>query len=70
MARKLTTFVHAVEANDRREITNQGVFGPDDDLPDWARKAITNPNVWDGDQDDDAPAPRGRRGPAKPDDDK
>lgn len=60
MAKKLNTYVHAVEVNDKREITNQGTFGPDDDLPDWAEKAITNPNVWadSDDKPDDTPAPR------------
>lgn len=28
-------------------------FAPGDDLPKWAREAITNPNVWEG----DAPEP-------------
>lgn len=23
-------------------------FGPADELPDWAARKITNPNVWDG----------------------
>ena len=52
MPRKLNTYVHAVETNDKGEITNQGVFGPDDDLskPEnrWVEKAITNPDVWQG----------------------
>jgi hypothetical protein len=51
MAKKLNTSVHAVERNDKGEVTNSGVFGPDDDLskPEntWVEKAITNPDVWD-----------------------
>jgi hypothetical protein len=30
---------------------NLAQFGPGDDIPEWARKKITNPNVWDGDVD-------------------
>lgn len=30
-------------------------FGPDDDLPDWARDEITNPDVWeDSEEEEDA----------------
>lgn len=57
MAKKLNTYVHAVERNDKGEITNQGQFGPDDDLskPEnaWVEKAITNPDVWVDGKDDD-----------------
>lgn len=38
----------------------QGVahlYGPNDTLPAWARKKITNPNVWDGDDAAEAPVP-------------
>jgi hypothetical protein len=61
MAKKLNTYVHAVEKDDKGEVTNQGVFGPDDDLakPEnaWVEKAITNPDVWDnGDSESDEPA--------------
>jgi hypothetical protein len=45
--RKLNTYVHAVGEGDNGETLSQ-VFGPDDELPEWARKAITNPKVWDG----------------------
>lgn len=41
--RTLNTYVHAVGENGESQ-----VFGPGDVLPDWARKAITNPKVWDG----------------------
>jgi hypothetical protein len=73
--RKLNTTVHAVEVDEKGQQTGQqGVFGPDDDLPGWARKAITNPDVWEG-SDDEPPAggedkPAGARGrrSARPDD--
>ena len=55
MAKKLKTHVHAVERNDQGEITNQGTFGPDDDLskPEnrWVEKAVSNPDVWEGSDD-------------------
>lgn len=71
--RKLNTYVHAVERNDKGEITNQGVFGPDDDLskPEnaWVENAITNPDVWegageDGTADGSAASPRRQAGKA------
>lgn len=39
------------------------VFGPGDDVPDWAAKAITNPDAWVSDthgpaQGEDQPKPR------------
>ncbi|GIF14792.1 hypothetical protein [Actinoplanes teichomyceticus] len=63
MARKLRTFVTVHERDDKGELTGQsGTFGPADKLPDWAAKAITNPDVWDGEESDEparpsAPAP-------------
>lgn len=64
MVKRLNTYVHVVEKNDKGEITNQGVFGPDDDLGKsenaWVTKAITNKSVWahgsgdEPDPDDDA----------------
>jgi hypothetical protein len=65
MPKKLNTYVHAVELNDKGEIVNQGQFGPDDDLPDWARRSISAPGVWEGTDDQDKPVEppvRGRRG--------
>lgn len=50
--RKLNTFVHAVEINDDGTQGRSQVFGPADVLPDWARKSITNPKVWDGEDDE------------------
>jgi len=45
---KLNTFVHVVStAEDGSQ--QSGTFGPADDLPAWAAKAITNPDVWEGD---------------------
>jgi hypothetical protein len=49
--RKLNTYVHAHAVNDDGSVQSQ-VFGPGDTLPDWARKAITNPKVWDGEDDE------------------
>ena len=47
---KLNTFVHVVELDSEgRQTGRAAVFGPDDDLPGWAVKAITTPDVWDGD---------------------
>jgi hypothetical protein len=46
---KLNTYVHVVERNQLGELTGRGgTFGPDDELPDWAEAAITNPDVWNG----------------------
>lgn len=41
MAKKLNTNVSVADENGEAHW-----FGPDDDLPDWAEKAITNPHVW------------------------
>lgn len=51
MARKLNTYVHAHAVDDKGNVQSQ-VFGPDDDVPAWARKAITNPDVWEGEADE------------------
>jgi hypothetical protein len=42
---KLSTYVTVHRSEDGTSHT----FGPADDLPSWAEKAITNPDVWDGD---------------------
>jgi hypothetical protein len=53
MRSKLNTYVHVVERDDAGNEVNSGTFGPDDSVPAWARKAITNPDVWaDGAGDD------------------
>lgn len=54
MPRKLNTNVHAVATDKDGNLLSQ-VFGPDDDVPAWARKAITNPDVWGDGEDDDEP---------------
>ena len=74
MAKKLKTFVHAVERDDKGALTGRsGTFGPDDDLGKaentWVEDAITNPDVWQDSRDDRPaadPAPV-RRSPAKAD---
>ena len=38
---KLNTYVHV---HDKDGISH--AFGPDDTVPEWAEKAITNPDVW------------------------
>lgn len=38
---KLNTYVHV---HDKDGISH--AFGPDDTVPEWAAKAITNPDVW------------------------
>lgn len=70
MAKKLKTFVHAVERDENGNTTNAGTFGPGDDLsmPDnaWVEKAVTNPDVWEDSGAEEAPpAPLARRRSAK-----
>lgn len=68
MARKLKMFVTAHERDEKGQLTGQsGTFGPDDDLPGWAEKSISNPDVWqDTDTGSDDTAKPAGRGPAKP----
>lgn len=49
--RKLNQYVTVHERDDKGKVVGDSrTFGPDDDLPDWAIKSITNPTVWaDGD---------------------
>lgn len=58
-ARKLATYVHVYD--DHGAVT---VFGPNDDVPAWAQKKITNPDVWadSDDEPDSAPADPGNSG--------
>lgn len=42
MAKKLATTVHVADDNGTMH-----VFGPGDEVPGWAEKAITNPDVWE-----------------------
>jgi len=77
MARKLSTFVTVHERNDEGEPTGRSeTYGPNDTLPAWAEKAITNPDVWaDAEQasapaepvvDQDGPPPKGGAGSGAP----
>lgn len=52
MARKLAAYVHVVDSDARRSVA----FGPDDDVPSWAAKQITNPKAWAG-SDTETPEP-------------
>ena len=40
---KLATYVHVADEHDQMH-----VFGPDDTVPAWAAKKITNPGAWVG----------------------
>ena len=42
-AKKLVTTVHVMDEDGLMH-----VFGPDDTIPAWARKAIVNPKAWGG----------------------
>lgn len=68
MPKRLNTFVHVVDRDaDGNELHN-ATFGPDDKLPAWAVKAITNPDVWaDGSDDDEEIAVERPRGNASRD---
>lgn len=45
--RKLNTHVTVHRRGDDGEVLESQTFGPDDDRPSWADKAITNPNVYE-----------------------
>ena len=64
MAKKLTTTVHVPDENGTMH-----VFGPGDEVPGWAEKAITNPDVWEGSGGDQAVtfSDPGNSGPASVD---
>jgi hypothetical protein len=51
---KLNTYVHVHDDDGRPQ-----VFGPDDEVPDWAVKKITAEGVW-------AEEPKPKRGPGRP----
>ena len=53
---KLVTYVH-VHDDDGRPV----IFGPDDDVPDWAVKKITADGVWANEGE-----PKAKRGPGRP----
>lgn len=45
---KLNSYVHVFD-----DEGNRFVFGPDDQVPAWAQKAITNKGVWEGSENAD-----------------
>lgn len=49
MARRLTGYVHV-----RDDAGDAKAFGPDDTVPAWAEKQITNPKAWEGEGDDES----------------
>lgn len=54
---RLNTTVHVAD-----ETGTYQVFGPGDELPEWAEKAITNPKVWaEEPEQETAPAPKRTR---------
>lgn len=57
MGRRLRTNVHVFD-----EHGNVSVFGPGDDVPEWAAARITNPKAWT----DDEPAPEPEPEPVQP----
>lgn len=63
MAGKLTGYFGV-----RDRLGNVCSFGPDDDVPAWAAKQITNPSAWEGGSapdsggSDDGPPPRAGKG--------
>jgi hypothetical protein len=61
MAGRLRTFVHVHHDG------GPTVFGPDDEVPAWAEKLITNPDAWaeSSSQQSQDEAPK-RRSPGRP----
>lgn len=69
MAGRLSTYVHLREPEGLGTVG----FGPDDEVPDWAARLITNPDAWEGgqapsfddveDEDEDSPQVPPRGGP-------
>jgi hypothetical protein len=57
---RLNTYIHVQD-----EQGTMHVFGPDDDVPDWAAKTIMNPNVWDEADDKLAKPETQRKAPAR-----
>lgn len=62
----MASLVYTVYLSDAEGVPHH--FGPGDEVPDWARKAITNPDAWDGaaedksDGESDGPPPQGGPG--------
>lgn len=55
MPKTLKTYVTVYPRDDDGRVIGAGqTFGPDDKLPDWARKQISNSDVWEG-EDDEGP---------------
>lgn len=54
---KLNTNVHVADADGTYH-----VFGPADDLPEWAVKAIDNPKVWADEPEPEKSKPAAVRG--------
>lgn len=61
MGKSLNTHVHVSD-----EHGTPHVFGPDDQLPDWAVEKIANPKVWDDDGGVQAAQTGQAEGPAAP----
>ena len=57
MTRRVTSHVHVVDVEGGRS----GVFGPGDDVPEWAVALIDNESVWADDPADEPEPPRPRR---------
>jgi hypothetical protein len=57
MARRLNIHVHAVERLEDGSYGRSQSFGPGDIVPDWAQAVITNPDVWEGDDEPSSPEP-------------
>jgi hypothetical protein len=55
VSKKLASTVHVADADGVVQ-----VFGPGDDVPAWAEKAITNPKAWAEDEPED-PKPAASR---------
>ena len=51
-AKRLKTFVHVHETDEDGNVLRTEVFGPDDTLPAWAKKAV-GAHVWDDGEDED-----------------
>lgn len=58
----MKTLARHVHVHDEDGVSH--VFGPGDDLPGWARKAITNPKAWASDEPAPEPAPEPEPEPA------
>lgn len=64
MGNRLNGYVTVHRLDEAGGVTESVTFGPGDDLPAWARDAITNPDVWEEDGGSDPAAPSGVGGSA------